>query len=164
MAVLWRGRRGTFPPTSLYACADYASALGQGIHALPHLAVLKRLWSPVLLATPPHTTYALRFLHLREVVVDVNRRDGRIVLAVPFVLDLQSSSSTARSGMDERRPCRAWEGGLWGDCVLHAGDAIAHDSDFSSSTCCHLACGTRSRGDGSTDTSLIELSLEPFKR
>ncbi|KAJ7912636.1 hypothetical protein B0H13DRAFT_2006470, partial [Mycena leptocephala] len=108
MAVLWRGRRGTFPSTSLCACADYASALGQGIDALPHLAVLKHLWPPAPLATPPHTTYAFRF-------------DGRIVLAVPFVLDLQSSSSTARSGMDERRPCRAWAGRLLGHCVLHAG-------------------------------------------
>ncbi|KAJ7927639.1 hypothetical protein B0H13DRAFT_1970055 [Mycena leptocephala] len=169
MAVLWRGRHGTFPSTSLCACADYASALGQGIHALPHLAVLKHLWPPAPLATPPHTTCALRC-------------DGRIVLAAPFVLDLQSSSSTARSGMDERRPCRAWAGRRWGHCVLHAGvgwarefylflrqDAVAHDWDFSSSTCCHLACGTRSRsgtipsslygGDGSASAS-----LEPFKR
>jgi hypothetical protein len=108
MAVLWRGRHGTFPFTSLCACADYASALGQGIDALPHLAAPKHLWPPAPLATPPHTTCALRC-------------DGRIVLAAPFVLDLQSSWSTARSGMDERRPCRTWAGRRLGHCVLRAG-------------------------------------------
>jgi hypothetical protein len=59
---------GTSPPPCLCACADYASALGQGIDAVPRPAVLKHLWPPAPLATPPHTTRALRFLRLREVI------------------------------------------------------------------------------------------------
>ncbi|KAJ7919257.1 hypothetical protein B0H13DRAFT_2268683 [Mycena leptocephala] len=39
-----------------------------GIDALPHPTVLKHLWPPAPLATHPHTTCALRFLRLREVI------------------------------------------------------------------------------------------------